>query len=110
LKLLYSEPADNRSKDKWPRGIRANGHTLINAVKMSKATGNFVTMRQSLENFSADATRFALADAGDALDDANFEVPTATAGLLRLYTQVLFELHQVKKGNCLTRSVNRLSG
>jgi len=47
-------------------------------------------MKQMLENFSADATRYALADAGDTLDDANFEVPTATAGLLRLYTQVYY--------------------
>jgi len=74
-------------EDKWPRGIRANGHTLLNGEKMSKSTGNFLTMKQMLENFSADATRYALADAGDTLDDANFEVPTATAGLLRLYTQ-----------------------
>jgi len=32
--------------------------------------------------------RFALADAGDSLDDANFETSTATAALLRLYSQI----------------------
>lgn len=51
---------------------------------MSKTTGNFRTIRQSIEEFSADATRFALADAGDGLDDANFVFETANTAILRL--------------------------
>eukprot|EP00897_Mesotaenium_endlicherianum_P004099 jgi/Mesen1/3717/ME000202S02808 len=70
--------------EKWPRGIRCNGHLLINSEKMSKSTGNFLTIRQSIEEYSADATRFALADAGDTVDDANFEASTANAAILRL--------------------------
>lgn len=70
----------------WPRGMRVNGHLLLNAAKMSKSTGNFMTLSDALVTFSADATRFTLADAGDGLDDANFSVETANAAILKLYT------------------------
>ncbi len=30
----------------WIRGIRANGHLLLNSEKMSKSTGNFMTLRK----------------------------------------------------------------
>ena len=70
----------------WPKGMCVNGHLLLNAAKMSKSTGNFMTLSDALDSFSADATRFALADAGDTLDDANFSVETANAAVLKLYT------------------------
>lgn len=56
----------------WPKGFRANGHLLLNAQKMSKSTGNFLTLREALRVYGADATRMALAEAGDGTDDANF--------------------------------------
>ena len=46
--------------------------------------GNFKTLEQAIQEYSADAMRFALADAGDALDDANFEHTTANGAILRL--------------------------
>ncbi|CAF2869881.1 unnamed protein product [Rotaria sp. Silwood2] len=70
----------------WPRAFRANGHLLLNSEKMSKSTGNFLTLVQAIETFSADGMRFTLADAGDSIEDANFEVEMAEAQLLRLYT------------------------
>ena len=36
--------------------------------------------------FSADGMRLALADAGDGIEDANYVVNVAEAGILRLYT------------------------
>ncbi|KAI1637709.1 hypothetical protein F4809DRAFT_640190 [Biscogniauxia mediterranea] len=69
----------------WPRGIRANGHLLLNGDKMSKSTGNFLTLRESIERYGADAVRVALADAGDGIDDANFEESVANKTILRLY-------------------------
>ncbi|XP_074263080.1 leucine--tRNA ligase, cytoplasmic-like [Silene latifolia] len=71
-------------KRHWPQGFRCNGHILLNSEKMSKSTGNFRTLKQAIEEFSADATRFALADAGDGVDDANFVFETANAAILRL--------------------------
>jgi len=35
----------------WPRGIRPNGHLLLNGEKMSKSTGNFLTLKQTVEKF-----------------------------------------------------------
>ncbi|GKD76970.1 leucine--tRNA ligase, cytoplasmic [Tanacetum coccineum] len=68
----------------WPRGFRCNGHLMLNAEKMSKLTGIFMTLKQAIEEFSADATRFSLADAGDGMDDANFVSATANAAIKRL--------------------------
>ncbi|XP_058735423.1 leucine--tRNA ligase, cytoplasmic-like [Vicia villosa] len=71
-------------KHHWPRGFRCNGHITLNSEKMSKSTGNFKTIRQAIEEFSADATRFSLADAGDGVDDANFVPETANQAILKL--------------------------
>ncbi len=68
----------------WPRGMRCNGHLLLNSAKMSKSTGNFMTLSEACQEFSADATRIALADAGDGMEDANFLKDTANAAILRL--------------------------
>ncbi|CAG8511883.1 10578_t:CDS:2 [Ambispora gerdemannii] len=70
----------------WPKSTRANGHLQLNREKMSKSTGNFMTGADAVEKYGADATRVALADAGDAIEDANFEEATANAAILRLYT------------------------
>lgn len=69
----------------WPKGIRANGHLMLNNAKMSKSTGNFMTLKQIVKKFGADASRIALADAGDTVEDANFEESSANAAILRLY-------------------------
>ncbi|KZT56367.1 leucyl-tRNA synthetase [Calocera cornea HHB12733] len=73
-------------EEKWPLSMRCNGHLMLNGKKMSKSTGNSLTMRDSIEKFGADATRVALADSGDGIEDANFEEATANAAILRLHT------------------------
>ncbi|XP_053553126.1 leucine--tRNA ligase, cytoplasmic, partial [Bombina bombina] len=75
-------------RGKWPVAVRANGHLLLNSEKMSKSTGNFLTLTQAIDKFSADGMRLALADAGDTVEDANFVEAMADAGILRLYTWV----------------------
>ncbi|PWN25082.1 leucyl-tRNA synthetase [Jaminaea rosea] len=77
-------------EEHWPRAMRINGHLMLNGKKMSKSTGNSLTMRQSVEKFGADATRLSLADAGDSIEDANFEEKTANANILRLHTLLLW--------------------
>ena len=73
-------------EDNWPKSMRANGHLMLNGQKMSKSTGNTLTLRDAVEKFGADATRLTLADAGDGIEDANFEEKTANAAILRLHT------------------------
>lgn len=84
--MLYNHTAIwSNDEAKWPRGMRANGHLQLNDAKMSKATGNFLTADEAIRKYGADAVRFALADAGDGLDDANFREETANNAVLRLY-------------------------
>ncbi|XP_045480160.1 leucine--tRNA ligase, cytoplasmic isoform X2 [Harmonia axyridis] len=73
-------------ESKWPQGIRANGHLMLNSAKMSKSDGNFLTLSEAVDKFSADGMRLCLADAGDSVEDANFVESTADAAILRLYT------------------------
>lgn len=73
-------------KQFWPRGVRANGHLMLNNAKMAKSTGNFMTLEQITTKFGADALRIALADAGDSVEDANFDELNANAAILRLTT------------------------
>ena len=70
----------------WPRSIRSNGHLLLNGEKMSKNTGNFLTLDDVTKKYGADASRIALADAGDGIEDANFEETVANSNILRLFT------------------------
>lgn len=73
-------------REYWPRSLRVNGHLLLNGEKMSKSTGNFLTLNDAVKKYGADATRVALADAGDAIEDANFEESVANQIILRLHT------------------------
>ncbi|PFH55407.1 hypothetical protein XA68_18377 [Ophiocordyceps unilateralis] len=70
----------------WPRGVRANGHLMLNGEKMSKSTGNFMTLRDLVVKYGADAARIAMADAGDGVSDANLEEDVADNSILRLFT------------------------
>jgi leucyl-tRNA synthetase len=93
-----------QERSKWPRGVRANGHLMLNSAKMSKSDGNFLTLSEAVEKFSADGTRLCLADAGDSVEDANFVESMADAGILRLYTfiewvkEVLENKHTLRTG------------
>ncbi|KAI9695300.1 MAG: cytosolic leucyl tRNA synthetase [Bogoriella megaspora] len=69
----------------WPQSIRVNGHLQLNGEKMSKSTGNFLSLHDAVSKFGADATRVALADAGDGVEDANFEESVADTTILKLF-------------------------
>ncbi|KAJ3061502.1 cytosolic leucyl tRNA synthetase, partial [Podochytrium sp. JEL0797] len=91
--------------EKWPLAVRSNGHLLLNSEKMSKSTGNFMTLSEAMDRYGADATRFALADAGDGLEDANFLHKTADDAILKLHTEkewadeVVAELANLRTGD-----------
>lgn len=42
-------------------------------------------MRECIDMYGVDATRMTLADAGDSLDDSNFDEMVANSSILRLY-------------------------
>ncbi|XP_056140550.1 leucine--tRNA ligase, cytoplasmic-like [Lampris incognitus] len=99
---LYNHVAMwSNDNGKWPQAVRANGHLLLNSEKMSKSTGNFLSLRQAIDKFSADGMRLALADAGDTVEDANFVETMADAGILRLYTWVEWVKEMIANQNNL---------
>lgn len=71
---LYNHAAiwQENLEQRMTRGYFCNGYLMINNMKMSKSTGNFMTIRQCINKYGTDASRLALADSGDTLDDANF--------------------------------------
>lgn len=73
------------AEEYWPRSMRLNGHLMLNGEKMAKSTGNSLTLKEALEKYGADATRITLADAGDTIEDANFEEEVANKTILRLF-------------------------
>lgn len=77
-------------EEHWPQAVRVNGHVLLNAEKMSKSTGNFLTLRDAIAKYTADGVRFALADAADTVEDANFSTKTADDTILKLWTLIDF--------------------
>ena len=86
---LYNHTAVwDKEPDKWPKSVRANGHLLMNGEKMAKSVGNIISLSEGVKLFSADGMRLALADAGDVLEDANFNTAQANAGILRLHTLI----------------------
>ena len=68
-----------------PKSMFTNGHVLMDNEKMSKSTGNFLTVEDGIKKYSADAVRIALANAGDTNEFSNFETDVANAAVLKLF-------------------------
>ncbi len=71
----------------FPRSYYVNGHVLLNGEKMSKSTGNFLTLEDAINKYGTDATRLALAEAGTGINDANFTNENANSAILKLFIE-----------------------
>ena len=76
--------------DMMPRSVRANGHILLNNEKMAKNKGNFRTLVDAIDMYSADGMRFVLANCGDSVADANFDEKESNAVILDLHSLYKF--------------------
>jgi leucyl-tRNA synthetase len=94
---LYNHAAIWEDHNYMPRGFFCNGWILVNGKKMSKSEGNFLTVRSCIDKYGVDATRVALADSGDSLDDANFDELVANSAILRLYVFERWIAEEIKK-------------
>ncbi|MDI6826536.1 MAG: leucine--tRNA ligase [Candidatus Aenigmarchaeota archaeon] len=56
----------------WPRAFAINGMLNVEGEKMSKSKGNFILLKDAIEKYGADATRIALMDSAEGLNDANW--------------------------------------
>ncbi|KAG0126554.1 hypothetical protein HOY82DRAFT_614826 [Tuber indicum] len=57
---------------------------MSNGEKMSKHTGNFLTLEEMVKKYGGHTGRIAFADTGDGVEDGNI---VANAAILRLYTR-----------------------
>ncbi len=62
--------------DNLPKGIGVNGMLSIEGKKMSKSKGNFITLKDALNQFGADATRCALLMGGEGMNDPDWRRDT----------------------------------
>ncbi|GAB6148273.1 leucine--tRNA ligase [Stetteria hydrogenophila] len=95
-------------REHWPRGIGVNGWILVGGERMSKSKGNFILLRQALDWWGADATRWAeiLAGADPGLDDANFEAAVADKAVEDLLGWIRFARENYGKGRTERLSVD----
>ncbi len=61
----------------WPKGIGVNGYVTIGSKKMSKSKGNFKTLRQVIETFSADVTRISILAGNEEVNDVDWDSEAA---------------------------------
>ncbi|XWV25611.1 leucyl-tRNA synthetase [Tupanvirus deep ocean] len=74
--------------DLMPKKIYANGHILVNGEKMSKNKGNFITLRQAVDKYGVDVTRYIASNAGDDTNDGNFNEKEVDAAVLSMYAEI----------------------
>ena len=95
-------------REYWPRGIGVNGWVLVGGEKMSKSKGNFILLREALEWWGADATRWAevMAGADSGLEDPNFEPSLAAHAVEELVSWMRFAEENYGRGTDEWRSID----
>jgi leucyl-tRNA synthetase len=59
-------------REHWPRAMGVNGMLMIEGKQMHKSKGNFVTMKNAVDKYGADATRCALLLGAEGMDDPDW--------------------------------------
>jgi leucyl-tRNA synthetase len=91
--------------DHLPKGVSVNGMLSIEGKKMSKSKGNFITLKDALNTFGADATRCALLLGGEGMNDPDWRADTVedVKGKLRgfqsLTENIIENAKQAEKGH-----------
>ncbi|MCW4044291.1 MAG: leucine--tRNA ligase [Candidatus Bathyarchaeota archaeon] len=63
--------------EQWPKAIGVNGMLMIEGKQMHKSKGNFITMKNAVERYGADATRCALLLGAEGMDDPDWRSENA---------------------------------
>ncbi len=91
--------------DHLPRGVGVNGMLSIEGKKMSKSKGNFVTLKNALNEFGADASRCALLLGAEGMDDPDWrrenvrDVSRKLRGFLSLAESIIKSSKEEKTGH-----------
>ncbi len=95
-------------REQWPKAIGVNGVLTIEGQKMSKSKGNFLTLRDAINRFSADVVRLTLALAAEEMDDPDWREENARSIDARLRALYSF-IEQIVKmsGDGEVKSIDR---
>jgi leucyl-tRNA synthetase len=91
--------------DHLPKGVGVNGMLSIEGKKMSKSKGNFVTLKDALNEFGADSTRCALLLGAEGMDDPDWrrenvrDVRSKLRGFLTLVNNIIESAKEEKRGH-----------
>ncbi|MDA1196428.1 MAG: leucine--tRNA ligase [Nanoarchaeota archaeon] len=77
-------------KKHWPKAYGLNGRIMVNNEKMSKSKGNFFTARELYSLHGPDIVRLTSANAGEGIDDANYDMQFLETAKRRLSDIDLF--------------------
>jgi len=69
---IFHHTAVWSNEKNWPKAFTTNGMLNVEGEKMSKSKGNFILLMEALKKYGADATRIALMDSAEGLNDANW--------------------------------------
>jgi leucyl-tRNA synthetase len=58
--------------ERWPKAYTINGMQQMNGQKMSKSKGNYITIQDAINRYSADAMRITLMDSTEGMDDPDW--------------------------------------
>jgi len=100
--------------DHLPKGVGVNGMLSIEGKKMSKSKGNFITLKDALNQFGADATRCALLLGGEGMNDPDWrketvgDVKTKLRGFQNLTDRIIENAKQPEKGHMETWLISTL--
>ncbi len=91
-------------KQLWPRGIAANGFVKLEGKPMSKSSGNYISLRDAMDLFGADALRVSLVLGADGLNDPDWYYSDAEAYMLKIngFIKMVNNLIQ----SCIDRDYN----
>ena len=63
----------------WPQSFGVNGWVTVDGKKMSKSSGNFILLKDLVQQAPVDASRITILSGGEGLDDPNWDSEFAKA-------------------------------
>ncbi len=86
--------------EQWPRSMGVNGMLMIEGKQMHKSKGNFVTMKNAVDKYGADATRCALLLGAEGMDDPDWRGDNAAdiRGKLESLRKLALDIIEETKG------------
>ncbi len=101
-------------KELWPRAMGVNGMLMIEGKQMHKSKGNFITMKNAVDRYGADATRCALLLGAEGMDDPDWrsdnavDVQNKLEGVARFAEEILAKAKREDQGHLEKWLISRI--